>query len=656
MSMMMLAFRLVCFGIPAASGALPSFSLDATAPFFEVWALEETPDGEGGNVASSQTLSFPLQQTKVEANVANGVVHAKVTQTYRNEGSHCLNSRYVFPLPSAAAISAMVMRIGDRTVEGQIRTRQQARDEFEQAKSKGQSASLLDQERPNVFSMELANILPNETTEVTVEYSETLVPIDGVFAFTFPVVVGPRYGEGWVPGSEPSNLLTDVQLTMSPPCLGLSSDLALTSSDTSDMTHAAASNCSSDIVIKFWFTEKAVGAQFLLSERDNEKYFSIAIQPPQRQLLDDSQILSREYMFILDVSGSMTGYPIDLSKKLMIKLLKENIRPRDRLNILLFAGGQAVLNDEGSVEATPEEVDRAIAWLERSMKAGGWTDLLPALKKAFGFKVFDQSMARTIIIMTDGYVTVEKEAFDVVRENLGQGNVFVFGIGSSVNRYLIEGLARVGYGSPFVVSKESEGDEVVKKLQKYIDTPVLTSLRLSFEGQFKAYDLEPPYLPDVFASRPIQVVGKWEGQLDGHVRLAGLLAGGSAWSFEADLAAVRMTTHPTVPLLWARSRIAVLGDYASVNVNNTREITDLGLEYALMTQYTSFVAVDSDPTLPNLCQVANKSNREDRVPDEIDQMTRFANSMLGPNADASSSSKPTRCLVGILFAVFALLR
>jgi len=291
--------------------------------------------------------------------------------------------------------------------------------------------------------MELANILPGETTEVLVEYSETLSPIDGVYAFTFPAVVGPRYGVGWAPGTNTSNLSVHVDLSVAPSCLGLESDLKIQGlKKTNGLTHAQVVGMNADIVMKFWFTEKVVDAQFLLATRGSEKYFSLAIQPPQRQLLSSSQISKREYLFILDVSGSMTGYPIALSKKLMTKLLQENVRNGDSLNILLFAGGSAVLSKSGNVQATPSNIRSALKWLDANMFAGGGTELLPALQHAFSLPRSHTAAARTIVVMTDGYVTVEKEAFDLVRKNLGEGNVFVFGIGDAVNQYLIEGLAR----------------------------------------------------------------------------------------------------------------------------------------------------------------------------------------------------------------------
>lgn len=257
------------------------------------------------------------------------------------------------------------------------------------------------------------------------------------------------------------------------------------------------------------------------------------------------------------------------------------------------------------MEATKDSVQGALAWLNENMVAGGGTHLLPALRRAFDLPRADAFASRTVVVMTDGLVHVEREAFDLVRERLGEGSVFVLGIGDSVNRYLVEGLARVGYGEPFVVASEADGEEVADRLQRYIDSPVLTRLRLTFDGGFEPHELEPPFLPDLFASRPVQVVGKWTGALSGALRLTGFLAGGEAWAYDVQLAALEVARSPAVPLLWARSRIAVLGDYSkALAADNEEAIAALGLEFSLMTAHTSFVAVDSDPAGPELCGAA----------------------------------------------------
>lgn len=661
---------------------LPHFEPTALAPSFLVWATRQIPPvldfGVSGgdyqtappstgpsDVFGGSTLRFPLQRTELEATVADGVLHARVRQVYRNDGDLCIHTRYIFPLPHRAAISAMEMRIGDRRVVGQIRQRDEAREEFERAREEGQSASLLDQERPNVFAMELANVLPGETTEVVVDYVERLAPVDGVYAFTFPTVVSPRYGEGWSSGNvETSNLTTQVHLRLPGGSLGVESNLTLVEELGLGTQSYTATAENADVVIKFWFTEQEVGARMFVGSWGSEQFFMFGVLPPQRRMLGPEQISKREFLFILDVSGSMTGYPIDLSKSLMTTLLRDNVRPGDSLNILLFAGAPAVLTEGVSLEVTPEVIDSTLAWLDQNMHGGGGTQLLPALERAFELPRLYADAARTIIVMTDGHVTVEQEAFDLVRRNLGLGNVFVFGIGTSVNRYIIDGLAHVGLGEPFVVTSESDGQRVAAELQRFIDTPVLTRLRLSFEGgSFQPFQLEPPSLPDVFASRPVQVSGKWSGELSGTVRLTGQLPGGEIWEFSEDLAALPLVEAPAAPLLWARARIGTLSDYAGVwaAASFEEEITALGLNFSLLTQHTAFVAVDSQPQAPETCRAPRReapgqddAEAADEGLDEAAQemsmmVSAPGSSRMSGNSDASSSAvgRPWLVLVAV---------
>jgi len=613
-------------------GARPGFSPPAFGlsfvdpPFFKVLRKSRYVDIDAttttrsfifGSTTPSPTLepnvsSLPLQNTSVDAHVANGVAHVRVTQTYSNNGEECIDSQYVFPLPSQAAITAMTMIVGDRTVVGQIRTTEQARLEFETAQAQGQRSGLLEQEQPDVFAMELANILPGDVVQVAVEYVETLVPIDGAFAFTFPKVVGPQYGDDWENGAvaAESNLDVIVMLEVEPRCLGVESDLPLQVVNSTTSTQAIATGTATDVIVKFWFTEQDFDSQLLITENGEDRFYSLAIQPPQRQLLNSSETAEREYVFLLDLPGSMSGYEMNLSKALMRQLLQEHMHPGDRFNVVLFAGWSEVLNESGSVEATDANLAYAEAWLDNNTFNGstGIVALLPALKRAYDIPQSSMTGSRILVIMTDGYVTAEKDAFDMLRNQTGQVNVFVFGIGHSVNRPMIEGLARFGHGRPFIVANESEGMSVLEQLRLYIDSPVLTNLNLSFSGGFTPLAQEPPYLPDLFASRPIQVVGKWSGSLEGEVRLQGDLANGSLWEYVANLSQIQATDSSVIRSLWARSRISFLTDCRSLSQLSSddqlvfqEEVTELGLNYSLLTAFTSFVAVDSNPVDPEVC-------------------------------------------------------
>jgi Ca-activated chloride channel homolog len=241
--------------------------------------------------------------------------------------------------------------------------------------------------------------------------------------------------------------------------------------------------------------------------------------------------------------------------------------------------------------ATPENLQRAVGFID-NQQGGGGTELLSALNRALALPG-GEDRARSIVIATDGYVGVEAQTFDLIRANLGNANVFAFGIGSSVNRFLIEGMARVGQGEPFIVTSEAEAESRAEDLRRYIQSPVLTKARLVLQG-FEVHDVEPPGIPDVLAQRPVVVFGKWRGARKGELILEGL-GGEGKFQKVFDVARIPASRdNAALRHLWARSRIARLDDYQhlSSDPDRVREITRLGLEYHLLTNYTSFIAVD----------------------------------------------------------------
>jgi Ca-activated chloride channel family protein len=286
----------------------------------------------------------------------------------------------------------------------------------------------------------------------------------------------------------------------------------------------------------------------------------------------------------------MHGFPLDISKKLLKDLIG-NLRPTDTFNVLLFAGGSHLMA-ENSLPATPKNIMRAINTIDKQ-RGGGGTRLLPALKRALCLPK-TQGFSRSIVIATDGYVSVEEQAFDLIRNNLGRANMFTFGIGSSVNRHLIEGMARMGMGEPFVITKPEQASEKANRFRKLIESPVLTGIKVDFD-RFKAFDVEPPSIPDILADRPVIVFGKWHGRPRGIISLQGY-TGEQAFSKKVEVSKITpLQTNSALRYLWARHRIALLSDYNTLNKQDERvqEVTRLGLTYSLLTAYTSFVAVDT---------------------------------------------------------------
>lgn len=555
--------------------------------------------------------SLPLQETSAEVDIAGVIADVKVRQVYQNRGDSPIEAIYVFPGSTRAAVYGMTMTIGERVVVAKIKERQAAKAEYKAAKQQGKRASLLEQQRPNVFQMNVANIMPGDQVVVELAYTELIVPESGVYEFVYPAVVGPRYSETPAQGApdtekwianpylhegEPVPYVFDIRVTLSAgiPIQALASpshDVAVDYDEHGAagirLTPGQVSSGDRDYILRYRLQGNAIETGLLLHQGEEENFFLLMSQPPKR--VPAEQIPPREYIFVVDVSGSMHGFPLDTSKKLMRELLT-GLRPTDAFNILFFSGGSSVLS-ETSLPVTPVNIQKAIAMME-SQRGGGGTQLLPALRRAMAFPA-EESTSRSFIVVTDGYVSVETEAFEYVKQNLNQANFFAFGIGSSVNRFLIEGLARAGHGEPFVITSPKEAPQTAKRFREYIESPVLTGIEIDFED-FEVYDVEPLHVPDLFAERPLIVFGKWRGDAVGHAHIHGY-RGDADYSKSIDVSkADSGASNPALRYLWARHRIAELGDFDKLSPDSERkaEITSLGLTYNLLTAYTSFIAVD----------------------------------------------------------------
>jgi Ca-activated chloride channel family protein len=341
-----------------------------------------------------------------------------------------------------------------------------------------------------------------------------------------------------------------------------------------------------DFILNYRLAGDKIESGVMLYKGQDENFFLAMVEPPKAP--PAASISPRDYIFVVDISGSMHGFPLDTAKTLLRELIG-NLRPSDSFNVLLFSGSNRLLNAH-SVPASKANIDQAIRTIDQ-MGGGGSTELIPALKRAFA-EPKPVDVSRTIVVVTDGYVTVEREAFELVRNNLSKANVFSFGIGSSVNRHLMEGLARAGMGEPFIITKPAEAASEAARFRKMIDSPVLTNVKLRFDGM-DVYDVEPRNLPDLLAERPVIVFGKWRGEAKGKLVLEGNAANGPL-QLSMDVNASRGTDTAALRHLWARHRIASLSDQESLEGGDafSKAITELGLQYSLLTQYTSFLAVD----------------------------------------------------------------
>ena len=558
--------------------------------------------------------ALPLKATSAKVDVAGVIADVKVEQVYKNEGQKALEAIYIFPGSTRAAVYGMKMTIGERTIVAKIEKREEARQQYEEAKQAGKSASLLEQQRPNVFQMNVANIMPGDEIVVEMSYTELLVPTDGQYEFIYPTVVGPRYSnqpaegapdtENWVEnpylheGEVPAYDF-DIQVNLS---TGLPIQQAFCSSHKVDINYESKSFASvkldgsekqggnRDFILKYQLAGGKVESGLLLYEGEDENFFLLMAQPPKR--VKAEQIPPREYIFIVDVSGSMRGFPLEISKKLLKDLIGK-LQSHEKFNVLLFASSSAMLSEKGSLTATQENIHKALRFLDRQ-QGGGGTEILPALQRTLALPR-EEGISRTIVIATDGYVHVETQTFDLIRNKLGDANMFAFGIGTGVNRFLIEGMARMGMGEPFILTDPKQAPAEAEKFRQYIQNPVLTDVKLEIEG-FDAYEIEPPSIPDLLTERPLIVFGKWRGKAQGSMTLKGV-SNDLEYAQSFKVAEVSSSdANSALRYLWARHRIKVLGDYNALQQDDERvnTITELGLRYNLLTQYTSFVAIDSE--------------------------------------------------------------
>jgi Ca-activated chloride channel family protein len=553
---------------------------------------------------------FPLKETDVTVNISGVIADVVIKQKYYNGGTRPINARYIFPASTRAAVHSMKMIIGEEVVVAQVKERQAAQQEFDNAKKEGMSASLLKQQRPNVFSMNVANILPNDTIDIELRYTELLVPTEKTYEFVYPTVVGPRYS------NQPEAIAPETDLWVKNPyleedqapqtnftiSLSISTGIALqeivcTSHETDVIWESeSVANIllvdpedfggNRDFIVRYRLAGQEIASGLLLFEGQEENFFLLMVQPPER--IKPADIPPREYIFVVDVSGSMHGFPLNTAKKLLKNLIG-NLRAVDRFNVILFAGGSRLMSPS-SLPATRENIRKAITVIDRQ-QGGGGTELRSALQKALSLP-WSESFSRTTMVVTDGYIAAEREVFHLIQNNLNRTNVFSFGIGSSVNRYLIEGMARAGQGEPFIVTKPQEAQGEAERFRTYVGAPMLTNIAVRYDG-FETYDIEPPAIPDLFAERPIIVFGKWRGKPEGTVELAGLGGAGEYIQTIPVAETKPLKMNSALRYLWARTRIARLSDYSlgRRNREDELEITNLGLTYNLLTRYTSFIAV-----------------------------------------------------------------
>ena len=568
----------------------------------------------------------PLKHTAVEAEVSGFVSRVRVRQTFSNSLDRKIEALYVFPLPTDAAVDGLVMTVGERRIVGQIKPRAEARAVYEAAKAAGHVASLLDHERPNIFTQAVTNIEPGAQVVIELSYVETLRYDDGIFEFVFPMVVGPRYmpgsptgsqGSGWspdttqvpdasrisppvaLPGTRAGHDIgVTVHIDAGMPLLELQSVLHEVDVVQSGVGRATitlkhqADIPNRDFILRYRTATDTIGDAFLTHTDARGTFFTLILQPPRT--VWPEQAVPKELIFVVDRSGSMSGFPIEKAKEAM-RLAIERMNPQDTFNLLSFSGGTGRCFAR-PVPNTPGNRAIALKYLDDLHGSGG-TEMMPAILEALGGR-HDAKRVRIVAFMTDGYVGNDLEIIDAVRKHAGTARVFAFGIGNAVNRFLLDGIAHAGRGTVDYVTLESQADGAVGRFQGRIQAPLLTDIAIDW-GSLSAAEFYPTHLPDLFSQQPIMIHGRLQGPVDGQIVLRGHTAAGPFARQIRVQSPAEPVQHAALASLWARAKVKerLQQDYTALQRGTfaediQREISTLGVEFQLVTQFTSFLAVE----------------------------------------------------------------
>jgi Ca-activated chloride channel family protein len=593
---------------------------------------QTTASAQGGYTSGALTVldssgkaraMCPLKHTDVKADISGFISRVVVTQQFENPFKEKIEAVYTFPLPQNAAVDDMTMIVGERTIRGKIMPREEAQAVYDAAKSSGKVASLLDQERPNIFTQSVANILPGNEIKITISYVETLSYVNGAYEFAFPMVVAPRYvpgtptgrrqGNGFAPDT---NRVPDASRITPPPAmrsghdisLDVTLDAGLLLDDVNSKTHLVdiertdahsarlhlrdgSTIPNKDFVLRYDVAGRTIQDALLTHRSDKGGYFTLILQPPDRVTAED--VRPKELVFVLDTSGSMAGFPIEKAKETM-KLALDNLYPSDTFNLITFAGDTEILFPK-PVPATQANLRKAQTFLDSRSGSGG-TEMMDAIKAALE-PSDDQSHIRIVCFMTDGEVGNDMEIISEVQKH-ASARVFSFGIGSSVNRFLLDKLAEAGRGEVEYVDLNDDGSAAARRFHERIRNPLLTDISIAWNN-LPVADVYPQRIPDLFSAKPLVLTGRFTSAGRGTIRLRGKM-GGSDFVREIPVELPEtMALHDVLAPLWARARVDNLmnEDYEGAKSENMRAdlkdtITKLGIEYRLMTQFTSFVAVE----------------------------------------------------------------
>jgi len=587
-------------------------------------------------------IEFPLLKSHYRVDIQGDLATIELEQTFSNPSKVALNATYLFPLNQDAAVYAMKMHVGDEIINAEIKRIEEAKQVFDAAKKEGKAASLLVQHRPNMFTQNLANLMPNLPIKVTLKYTQAIKRKDHQYELVLPLLVGPRY--------QPPSAIPAIKQTVNsqtqfgkwelqtlpetPPTMGIDIpktlekdrvsisvrlNAALPIKGVSSQTHLLSKNKQEDgsvlvnlkngsvvdnrdFVLRYQLAGKQVQAGLLTHKDENGNFFSLLIEPPQ--ISTEANTLAREMVFVLDTSGSMSGYPLDASKAFMKHALN-TLRPNDYFRIIDFGESPREFSS-APLQANNANLSNGLSHVDQ-LEAKGGTNITSAIEQAFITSPIDNHL-RIVVFLTDGYIGDEATVLSKINAIRGNARIYSLGVGSNVNRYLLDEMGIAGHGFTRYIDPIKNVEDSAIQFANYLSTPVLSDISIDW-GTLKPHHLTPKNLPDLFIGDSLRILGKFaQAKNTGEhiIKVSGFINGKKA------TISMKVNTEDTekadnkhsqsIPLIWARTQIKeLMRDFNLPSrqqiVNDTnpeqtkQNIIKLGLDHSLMTRWTSFIAV-----------------------------------------------------------------
>ena len=602
----------------------------ANADEMSLQKIERLGDAKEGRLvfkSKEGMLAAPILKTDVRIRITGMIARVKVEQHFKNPTKGWMEGVYVFPLPEESAMDHLDMKVGERMIEGQIKEKEEAKKTYEAAKQEGKKATLLAQERTNIFTANVANIGPQEEITVAIEYQETLRYDQGQFRIRFPMVVGPRYipgtpmatgfiGAGFSPDTDQvpdGNRITPPVLhpskgMINPVSIKIDLDVGFPLAKLESLYHKTSMQQNGQrYSIQLTDSETPANRDFELvwkpevgntpqaavfTETKNDKtYALVMVMPPYQTTEAKAKPMPREVIYVIDTSGSMEGMSIEQARE-ALALAFGRLTPQDRFNVIQFNSYTSKLYPD-AVPVNGRTLQQARDYA-KNLRANGGTEIAGALDAAL-IGSDNPNVLRQVIFLTDGSVGNEEALFGIIRKKLGDSRLFTIGIGSAPNSYFMTKAAEFGHGTFTYIGKVEEVNEKMSGLFRKLENPVLTNISVNLPGAIEG-EMWPKQLPDLYAGEPVMLSAALK-DIGTEMTLTGN-NGAAKWQTKLSLAINK--TESGVGALWARKKISSLMDNAQNNPDEAKQaIITTALDHHLVSKYTSLVAVDVTPSRPS---------------------------------------------------------